>query len=67
MLGFDAGGDSARGDRVGFVGQGRVSPPGPPGFGGIYNWFWFGALAAIGPRAGRVVGSGWEPPLAGGG
>jgi hypothetical protein len=27
MRGFDAGGDCARGDRVGFVGEGRVSPP----------------------------------------
>ncbi len=27
MRGFDAGGDSARGDWVGFVGEGRVSPP----------------------------------------
>jgi hypothetical protein len=27
MRGFDASGDSARGDRVGFVGEGRVSPP----------------------------------------
>ena len=44
MLGFDAGGDSARGDRVGFVGEGRVSPPAPPGFGGLYNRFWFGVL-----------------------
>ena len=28
MLGFDAGSDPARGDRVGFAGEGRVSPPG---------------------------------------
>ncbi len=58
MRGFDAGGDSARGDRVGFVGEGRVSPPAPPGFGGLHNRFWFGVLAGTGPRAGRVVGSG---------
>ncbi len=66
MRGFDAGGDSARGDWVGFVGEGRVSPPAPPGFGGIYNRGWFWALTVMGPRAGRVVGSGWESPLAGG-
>ena len=37
MRGFDAGGDSARGDRIGFVGEGRVSPPAPPGFGATYD------------------------------
>jgi len=66
MLGYNAGGDSARGDWVGFVGEGRVSPPAPPGFGGIYNRVSFPALAVMGPRAGRVVGSGWGSPLAGG-
>ena len=66
MVGFSAGGDSACGDRVGFVGEGRVSPPAPPGFGGLYNRCWFGALAVTGPRAERVVGSGWRAPLAGG-
>ena len=66
MLGFNAGGDSARGDRIGFVGEGRGSPPAPPGFGGLYNRFWFGVLGVQGPRAERVVGSGWESPLAGG-
>ncbi len=66
MLGFNAGRDRARGDRVGFVGEGRVSPPAPPGFGGLYNRSWFEALAVTGPRAERVVGSGWESPLAGG-
>jgi hypothetical protein len=77
MRGFNGGGESARGDRVGFVGEGpsarpgglrtsRVSPPAPPGFGGLYNRFWFGVLGVMGPRAERVVGSGWESPLAGG-
>ena len=66
MLGFNAGGDSARGDRFGFVQEGGVSPPAPPGFGGIYNRGWFSAFAVIGPRAGRAVGSGWGSPLAGG-
>jgi len=66
MLGFNAGGDSAPGDRFGFVGEGRISPPAPPGLGRPYNRLWFGVLAVTGPRAERVVGSGWETPLAGG-
>ena len=32
MLGFNAGVDCARSDRLGFVGEGGVSPPSPPGF-----------------------------------
>ncbi len=31
MRGFDAGGDSARGDRVGFVGEGRLALSGAEG------------------------------------
>ena len=52
MPGINIGGDSAPGDRVGFVGEGRVSPPAPPGFGGTYDRFWFWALVVMGHALG---------------
>jgi len=57
MLGYNAGGDSARGDRIGFVQEGEVSPPAPPGFGGTYDRFWFWALVVMGHALGARWGA----------